>query len=66
MKIINYEEKEMIPLTNEENKSYEEQEAWHICTEKFCTDEDDENYRNTKRVKDHSHNTGELLISFAN
>ena len=66
MKIINYEEKEMIPLTDEENKSYKEQEAWHICTEKFCTDEDDENYRNTKRVKDHSHYTGKLLISFAN
>ena len=25
MKIINYEEKEMIPLTKEENKSYKEQ-----------------------------------------
>ena len=60
MKIINYEEKEMISLTDEENKSYEEQEAWHICTEKFCTDEDDENYRNTKKVKDHSHYTGKF------
>ena len=35
MKIINYEEKEMIPLTYEENKSYKEQEACHICKEKF-------------------------------
>ena len=26
MKIINYEEKEMIPLTHEEKKSYKEQE----------------------------------------
>ena len=31
MKIINYEKKEMIPLTKEENKSYKEQEACHIC-----------------------------------
>ena len=31
MKIINYEEKEMIPLTKEENKSYKEQEKCHIC-----------------------------------
>ena len=30
MKIIYYEEKKMIPLTNEENKSYKEQEACHI------------------------------------
>ena len=31
MKIINYEEKEMIPLTKEENKSYKEQKTCHIC-----------------------------------
>ena len=31
MKIINYEEKEILPLTYEENKSYNEQEACHIC-----------------------------------
>ena len=30
MKIIDYEEKEMIPLTHEENKFYREQEAFHI------------------------------------
>ena len=51
MKIINYEEKEMIPLTYEENKSYKEQEACHICEEKFCVDKDDENYINRKRLK---------------
>ena len=30
MKIINYEEKEMIPLTKEEKKSYKKQEECHI------------------------------------
>ena len=30
-KMINYEEKEIIPLTNNENKLYEEQEKCHIC-----------------------------------
>ena len=30
MEIINSEEKEMIPLTDEETKSYEEQEVCHI------------------------------------
>ena len=58
MKIINYEEKEMIPLTDEENKSYEEREVCHICIETFCVDEDDENYKNRKKVKDHCHYTG--------
>ena len=43
----------MIPLTKEENKSYEDQEACHICEGKFCADNDDENDKNRKKVKDH-------------
>ena len=50
----------MIPLTNEENKSYKEQEACHICEEKFCMDKDDENYKNKRKVKDHCHYTGKF------
>ena len=38
MKIITYEETEMIPLTKIENKSYKKQEKYHICEEKFCMD----------------------------
>ena len=60
MKIINYEKKEMRPLTYEENKSYKEQEACHICEEKFCMDKDDENYKNKRKVKDHCHYTGKF------
>ena len=41
IKIINYEEKKIMPLTKEENKSDKEREACHICEEKFCTDKDD-------------------------
>ena len=52
-KIINYEEKKMIPLTKEEKKSFKKQEARHISEEKFCVDKDDENYINRKNVKDH-------------
>ena len=61
MEIINYEKKEMIPLTKEENKSYKEQEVCHICEEKFCMDEADENYKNGKKVKDHCHYTGKFI-----
>ena len=50
----------MIPLTYEENKSYKEQEACHICEEKFCMDKDDENYKNKRKVKDHCHYTGKF------
>ena len=47
----------MIPLTYEENKSYKEQEACHICEEKFCEDNDNKNYKNKRKVKDHCHYT---------
>ena len=43
LKILNYEKKEMIPLSEEENKSYEDQEVCHICKRKFYLDENDEN-----------------------
>ena len=52
--------KEMIPLTKEENKSYKDQKTCCICEEKFCMDKDDENYKNRKRVKDHCHYTGKF------
>ena len=48
MKIINYEKKEMIQLTVEENRSYDEQEVCHICKKKFCTNKHDKNYKNKK------------------
>ena len=39
MKIINYEKKEMIPLTDKEKESYENQEICYVCEKDFCTDE---------------------------
>ena len=50
----------MIPLTYEENKSYKEQEAYHICEENFCMDKDNKNYKNKRKVKDHCHYTGKF------
>ena len=38
MKIINYEKKEMIPLTNEETESYEKEKSFYICEKEFNTD----------------------------
>ena len=58
MKIINYEEKEMIPLTKEENNFYDEQEICYICKDKVCMDKNDKNYINKRKVKDHCHYTG--------
>ena len=76
MKIVNYERKETIPLTNEENESYEKQKVCYICkkefnTDEFDTDENDNNEFNTDdndknalklydKVKDHCHYTGKF------
>ena len=49
MKIINYEKKEMIPLTDEEKESYENQKICHICKKEF---------NNDNKVRDHCHYTG--------
>ena len=51
MKIINYEKKEMIPLTNEEKESYENQEVCYICEKEFCTDEENKKEFKKKYAK---------------
>ena len=60
MKIIKYEEKEMILPTKEENMSYKKQQKCHICEETFCMDKDDKNYKNKRKVKDPCHYKGKL------
>ena len=52
--IINYEKKkkEMIPLTYEENKSYEKQKVCYIFIEEFSTDDDNKKYH---KVRGHCH-----------
>ena len=37
-KVINYEKKEMIPLTDDEKETYENQKICHICEKEFGTD----------------------------
>ena len=54
-RIINYEKKEMIPLTDEENKSYKKQKLCYICKKEFSTDDDNKKYH---KVRDHYHYTG--------
>ena len=46
--------KEMIPLTNEENRSYHNQNTWYLCKKEFCTDDNDKYYK----VRFHCHYTG--------
>ena len=59
MKIINYEKKEMIPLTDEEKESYENQDVCYICEKEFCTNKNNKKeFKSYCKVRDHCHYTG--------
>ena len=47
--------KEVIPLTDEENKSYKKQKVCFICKKGFSTNNDNKKYH---KVRDHCHYTG--------
>ena len=50
-KIINFEKKEMIPLTKEEKDCHNQQKVCHICKRIFKTGDDN-------KIGDHCHYTG--------
>ena len=54
-KIINYEKKEMIPLTKKEEKEHNKQKGCHICKKRFSTDDDN---KKCHKVRDHCYYTG--------
>ena len=56
--IINYEKKEMIPLTDEEIKFYENQKQCHICEKGFFKTKKDK-FKHIK-LRDHCHYTGKF------
>ena len=53
-KIINYEKKEMIPLTKEKKKMHNKQKGCYIRKKRFSTDDKNKKYH---KVKDHCHYT---------
>ena len=50
----------MIPLTDEETMSYENQEVCHICKKEFCNDENQKSEIKLYKVRDHCHCTGKF------
>ena len=54
-KIINYEKKEMIPLTKKKKKKSIISKTFHICTKRFSNDDNNKKYH---KVKDHCHYNG--------
>ena len=60
-KIINYEQKEMTPLTDKENKNYENQKICYICQKMFCYNKKQEKmYKSYRKVRDHCPFTGKF------
>ena len=59
-KIINYEKKEMIPLTDKENKSYKKQKLCYICKKEFSIDDDNKKYR---KGRGHCHYTEKFRVA---
>ena len=58
-KIINHEKKEIIPLTDKEKESYENQKICFICEKEFCIDEGNKKeFSKMQKVRDHCHYTG--------
>ena len=51
----------MIPLTDEETKSYEKEKVCYICEKEFCTDKNDEKvFKLHHKVRDHCHYSGKF------
>ena len=51
----------MIPLTDEEIKSYEKQKVCHICKKEFSSDKNDKNtFKLYHKIGDHCHYTGKF------
>ena len=61
MEIINFEEKEMTPLIDDETKYYEKRKYCHIWKRKFCADESNKDkFKKYRKVRDHWHYTGKF------
>ena len=60
-KVVNYEQKEMAPLTDDENRYYKEQKKCYICRKSFCCDKKQKKrFKLYKKVRDHCHFTGKF------
>ena len=70
LKIIDYEKKEIMPVTDEENNSYKKQKVCFICKKQFNTDDDDDDddddgdndddNKKYHKVRCHCHYTGKF------
>ena len=64
VKIMNYDEKKMVPLTQKQNKSYKEQKVCYVCKKGFSTDDDNKNIIMSEIIVIIRENLEELLGVF--
>ena len=50
-RVVNYEMKDMIPLTDEENKYYKDKKRCYICNKIFCYDKNKKEFKLYKKVR---------------
>ena len=61
MKIINYKEKEMMPLTDEEKEFYKKQKVCHLCKKEFCSNGNEKiEFKLYHKVRDHCYYTAKF------
>ena len=59
VKLINYQQKPMLPLTDSEKVLHDSQKVCFLCEKEFCTDKNNkEEYKRMCKVRDHCHFTG--------
>ena len=67
-KLVNYEQKEMAPLIDDENRYYEEQKECYICRKVFCYNKKQKKrfklYKNLDIIVILQEHLAELLIAF--
>ena len=55
---MNFEEKLMIPLSDDEKTEHNNAKVCFLCKEEFCIDKKRQDYKNYCKVRDHCHFAG--------
>ena len=58
IKYMNFEQKPMLPLSDDEEAQYDNAKVCFSCNEEFCIDKESKDYKNYCKVRDHCHFTG--------
>ena len=60
---MNFEEKLMIPLSDDEKTQHDNAKVCFLCKEEFCIDKKSQDYKNYRKVRYHCHFTGKYCAA---